>query len=347
MLQFLKEENYPDLEVIICADEPTDECKALEKEYSWTNWQFSEDRMGKIWALNAVAEKSKGDFLIFLDSDLELREHGFLQEIVKDLSLHELVEIKKKIIRDSFVARIVNYDYLSENFTNYLFAKYLHRCIGINGAAFAIRRETWIKLGGFKKAISEDLDLALRAFIINVDFGYPDKAEVWNGVDPSWGVWLRQRRRWGLGLGIWLRDYWRQLFSTTLRNLKIVIPALLILFPSIPIILQFIAISNLQVPRFATVVLLLLSSWQILFAPSALALEIAVVLTEALFFIVIQFITYAFIFYFFSRRLGYAFNIVEFVFFFFVYNPLWLLISLASLFRVIIWRENFKIDWKI
>jgi hypothetical protein len=94
-------------------------------------------------------------------------------------------------------------------------------------------------------------------------------------------------------------------------------------------------------------ILLFLASKQLLVVPPMTALLIGVAFTQFLTMSLIFFAGFAIIFYYFSRRLGYAFNLLEFVFFFYVYNPLWLLISIASFFRVLIWRNGFNLDWEV
>jgi biofilm PGA synthesis N-glycosyltransferase PgaC len=347
MLDCLTRDPYPEKEIIVCIDEPTKKSRSLLEAYPGIIFRLSGERMGKVSALNAAVAETTGEYLLFLDSDLEIRIDKLLEAVVSELDKHELVELKKRIIRDSPISRIVSYDYLSENFTSYLFARYLHRCLGINGAAFAVRRSVFLKLTGFGHEICEDLDIAIRSWKAGVDFGYSEDAEVWNSVDPSFRFWLKQRRRWGIGLGNWLRDNWRLLISTSIRNPKIMLPALFILFPSLTIILQLFFLPSPFSVRLITVTLLLLSSWANIFTTPTLLFGLGLVAVYALLLTAFFLSIYACVFYYFAKHLGFAFNLLEFSVYFLIYNPLWLTITIATLFRVLVWRGDLKLDWKI
>ncbi len=346
MLDCLIRDTYSDKEIIVCIDEPTSKSRSLEGEYPHVTFRFSGERLGKVSSLNAAVAETTGEYLLFLDSDLELRIDNLLEAVAFELDKHELVELKKRIIRDNLVSRIVSYDYLSENFTSYIFAKYLHRCLSFNGAAFAIHRRIFLKLNGFGHEICEDLDIAIRSWKAGVDFGYSEYAEVWNSVDPSLRVWLNQRRRWGIGLGNWIRDNWKLLISTSFQKPKIMLPALFILFPSLTLILQLFFLPSPFSVRLITVTLLLLSSWANIFTTPTLIFGLGIVAVYALLLTTLFLSTYACIFYYFARRLGFAFNLLEFSIYFLIYNPLWLTITVATLFRVLFWRGDPKLDWK-
>lgn len=322
---------YPEKEIIVCIDEPTEKSGSLIEAYPGIIFRLSAERLGKVSALNAAVAESTGEYILFLDSDLEIRIDKLLERVAHELDKHELVELKKRVIRNSPISRIVSYDYLSENFTSYLFARFLHRCLGINGAAFAVRRGVFLKLTGFGHEICEDLDIAIRSWKAGVDFGYSEDAEVWNSVEPSLRVWLNQRRRWGIGLGNWLRDNWRILISTFIRNPKIILPALFILFPSLTIILQLFFLPSPFSVRVIAVILLLLSSWANIFATPTLIFGLGTVAVYALLLTAFFLGIYACVFYYFARRLGFAFNLLEFSFYFLIYNPLWLLIAVSTL----------------
>jgi poly-beta-1,6-N-acetyl-D-glucosamine synthase len=347
MLNCLTQDPYPEKEIVVCIDEPTPKSRSLIDEYPGVIFRFSRERLGKVSALNAAVAETTGEYLLFLDSDLEIRIDKLLEAVANELDKHELVELKKRIIRDSLISRIVSYDYLSENFTSYIFARYLHRCLSFNGAAFAIRRSIFLKLIGFGHEICEDLDIAIRSWKAGVDFGYSENAEVWNSVDPSLRIWINQRRRWGIGLGNWLRDNWKLLISTLIQKPKIILPALFILFPSLTLILQLFFLPSPFSARLITVTLLLLSSWANIFATPTLIIGLGIVAFYALLLTTLFLSVYACIFYYFARRLGFAFNLLEFSIYFLIYNPLWLTMTLATFFRVLVWRGDLKLDWKV
>ena len=334
--------------MVVCVDEPTEKTNALIAAMrDKAKFRVSAERLGKVNALNRAVEENPCDAIIFLDGDIEVRQEGFVGRVVEAMDDFDLIEIKKKIIRDSFVARIVNYDYLSANFTSLLFSKYLGRCLGFNGSAFALKRSAWETLGGFGKEICEDLDMATRTYIAGLRFGYAEDTEVHNKVSPSWRVWAKQRRRWGTGQAHWLKRRYRMLAGSIAEHPKVLIAALLIIFPSLPMFMATFAFPDTLYVNAVSFGLVLLASKQLLFLPPVVAMLLGVATLKALSAVIILFSAFSAVFYYFARRLGYAFNLPEFAFFFFVYNPLWLTISIASLMRELIWKNHLNLDWKI
>jgi biofilm PGA synthesis N-glycosyltransferase PgaC len=348
LLMTLRTDPYPDKDIIVCADEPTEKTKALiEATGEGVKWRVSAERLGKVNALNAAVAEIPCDVIIFLDSDIEVRQEGFIGRVVEEMDDFDLIEIKKKIIRDSFMARIVNYDYLSANFTNLLFSKYLGRCLGFNGSAFAIKREAWGTLNGFGKEICEDLDMATRTYIAGLRFGYAEATEVYNKVSPSWRVWVKQRRRWAAGQAHWLTHNYRMLLGSIIDHPKILIAALLIIFPSLPMFAATLAFPDTLYVNIVSFALLMLAGKQLLFLPPLVAMLTGVAALKAFTALILVIAIFSVVFYYFAKRLGYAFSLPEFIFFFLIYNPLWLTISIASLLRELLWKNHLNLDWKI
>jgi len=305
------------------------------------------ERLGKVNALNAAVKQSDGEILLFLDSDVAISQNSFLKTVSEEIENADIIEIKKKIIRDSFLARAVNYDYLSFNYTNWIFSRFLGKCLGFNGAAFAIKRGTFQTLGGFRRVVCEDLDMGTRTFLNDMKFKYTENIEIQNSVSPSWRQWVKQRKRWGIGLALWIREYYRDLLSSLRRHPKILIPSLLILFPSLPLFIINTMIPNDMYLKALSILLLFLATKQLILLPSILLTSVGVTLIKNFFASTVSFGIYALVFYFFSRKLDYPFNLPEFVFFYFIYNSLWLLIVVVSIIRIMIWPDKINIDWKI
>ncbi len=347
LLRALIADPYPDKEIVVCADEPTERTRALIAEMSAARWRISAERLGKVNALNAAVAENPCDVIIFIDSDVEVRQEGFIGRVVEEMGDFDLIEIKKKIIRDSLVARIVNYDYLSANFTNLLFSKYLGRCLGFNGSAFAIRRGAWSTLHGFGREICEDLDMATRAYIAGLHFGYAETTEVYNKVSPSWRAWARQRKRWATGQAHWITRRYRMLMGSIASHPKVIMAALLIIFPSLPLFAATFTFPDTLYINAVSFMMLVLAGKQLLFIPPIVAMLMGVAALKAFTAFLVVFSAFSVVFYYFARRLGYAFSLPEFAFFFMVYNPLWLTISIATLLRVVLWRNHLNLDWKI
>ncbi|NIM46285.1 MAG: glycosyltransferase, partial [Nitrososphaeria archaeon] len=182
LLRGLLNDPYDPKEIIVIIDEPTEKSLDMREELGGdVRFVLNGKRKGKANVLNEAVNESCGDILLFLDADVTLPDPCRLLEVVfEEAKNADLIEIKKTVIRDSILARAVTYDYVGFNSTNWIFSRTLGRCLGFNGAAFAIRREAFEGLGGFRRVISEDLDMGIRSFIGDLEFRYVSRIQVYN-----------------------------------------------------------------------------------------------------------------------------------------------------------------------
>jgi len=347
LLEALERDPYPDKEVIVCVDAPTEETRALESLFPWTQFTWSEERRGKVNVLNEAVAGSTGEYLLFIDCDIRLTEEGFVGKVAEALRSHELVDIKKHIIRDSTLARLVSYEYLSGSITSLLFSNLKGRSPQLNGACFAVRRETFDRLGGFRRVIYEDLDLAFRAYQSDVTYRFADDMAVENAVNPSLEVWLRQRRRWGVGLAQWMLKHFKGLLVSVLRNPHIFLAAFLVLSPSAPLIAVSFALPDDVFIKMLSLALLLLSSFQLYLMPSIFPVTVFLVVVKSFIMTMTSYLSTGLVFFLGARRLRYRFDPLEYTVYFFVYSPIWFIMILVSLVRVILKREPSELDWKV
>jgi hypothetical protein len=51
-----------------------------------TKFRVSSERLGKVTAFNKAVYETPCDTLLFLDSDVEIRQEGFVRQVVDELS---------------------------------------------------------------------------------------------------------------------------------------------------------------------------------------------------------------------------------------------------------------------
>lgn len=350
LLRSLLEDPYGEKEIFVIVDEPTDRSIEVSKRFSGkVHFTFNGERKGKANVLNEIVKSSRGSIFLFLDSDI-LVDGGsgvFLETIAREMRDAEIIEVKKGVVKDSFIAKITSYDYLSFNLTNWYFSSRMGRCLGVNGAAFAIKRETFEALGGFRRVICEDLDLATRSFVSGARFKFTDKVTVYTKVPSTWREWFNQRKRWGIGAAFWLKEHFKLLKSVVRKYPGVMIPSLLFIFPALPLFLVNLFVpDDLSLKMLYISLILLSSKTSILLPPTALTSTTLPIL-RSLFIALGNLIAYSLTFYLIARKFRFSFNPLEFVIFYFIIAPLWLLIIVASLLKVCIKPESIKIDWKI
>jgi cellulose synthase/poly-beta-1,6-N-acetylglucosamine synthase-like glycosyltransferase len=336
---------YENKEIFVVIDEPDEKSVKVIKKYGGkANFLLSNKRRGKVEALNNAIKISEGKILVFIDSDVQLKGDDFLELIEREIGEAEILDVKKEIINDSFISRMVNYEYVSSNLVSYLYSKLVQKCIGINGAAFAIKREAFEEIGGFSRVISEDFDLAAKALLKNKKFKYTQKVEVYTKAPSSWRRWLTQRKRWGIGAGLWLKDYWRKFLRYVAKYPHIAIPSLIILFPTfIPVIFNYFFTTFLgyKIPNFLPSFFVMHSSLLIPFIP-----YIGELLLTSLTTIFLSFLLFSILFYAASKRLKLRFNLAEFLIYFLFYQPLSSLILFIGIITAF-FSGRHELDWKV
>jgi len=350
LLEDLLSDPYRNKEIIVVVDEPTPRMVDLSKRMKdAVKFYFNGTRKGKVKALNEAVNSSSGEILLFLDSDVTLNrdEEGFLRRIADEIRNVDILELKKGVLRDSIVARLVNYDYLGFSFVSWLFSRTLKKCLGFNGAAFAIKREAFKSLGGFRRVISEDLDMGLRSFLAGLQYKFLEDLEVSTRAPRSWSEWFKQRKRWGVGAAQWIKENLHDLSIIVRRYPKILLPSLLFIFPPLPLLLFALLIpEDLYIKAFYITLLLASTRASLLIPPVALT-SASITLIRNMMLSFGSLTVYAMIFYAFSRRMGYPFNPLEFAVFYLIYSPLWFMIVVVSIVRVYAKPEWMNVDWKV
>lgn len=345
LLEKLTNCSYENKEIFVAIDEPDDKSLKVVKKYEGkVSFTLTSKRRGKVEALNSAIKISSGEILVFLDADVQLKSRNFFELIEKEMAEAEILDFKKEVIQDSFISRMVNYEFLSCNLVSYLHSKLVRKCIGINGVAFAITRKAFEEVGGFSKVISEDFDLAVKALLKNKKFKYTEDVFVQTEAPSHWRGWFNQRKRWGIGVGLWLKDYWKKLLRYLVKYPHVIIPTFIILFPTfIPILFNY-AFKNFPVFKNSD------------FFPQFLVMHTSIIIPfisyvgeflltcSATFFV--SFILFSALFYLAARKLKLHFNFAEFLIYFFLYQPLASIILFACIITAF-FSTNHKLEWKV
>jgi len=338
-------------EIIVVADQPSKETIEILSKYNGRiTTIINRERKGKVNALNKAINRAKGDLLIFLDNDVYPADDDFIEKIAEKMKNADIGEVLKEIIiTDSFISKMVYYDYISFNFSSYLFSRFLKKCIGFNGAAVAIWREALEKIGGFHPTVSEDLDLGLKSFIKGLRYTFITETRVYNRAPQDFKEWFSQRKRWAIGAAIWVRDNWKTLLEILVKNPKVMLPSVFMIFPSLIVFITFLTAYNHSLEKIALLTLLTLSSKVGFFLPITLltAYGFFYFIFNNLIITILNLIIFSILYYFASKKLRLQFKLRHFITFYLLYNPLWLLIILGGLIRVLVLRKENVHDWVV
>jgi len=335
-------------EVIVVADSSSRETlEVLEKYGKKVKCLISDRRLGKARSLNRALKYASGEVLVFIDADHYLENTKQLEDFAKQFDgKYEIIDFKKVVDKENLLSRLVYYDYVGFAMVNWLSAKLASKCIGINGSAFAIKRNVFEDLRGFpENEISEDLGLAFKAYTRGVKFKFEEKVIVRLKAPSSWREWFKQRWRWGHGFTLWFKHNYKELLWATVKDPKIVLMPAFFFYPSLTafLVTAFLPENRLlaglfllfflMVSRIRLLVPILFATYfSIAFVRGMVASTISLALSSLVFFLL-------------ARRLGYNFNPLIFIVYFYFYSPLWLLIILVSLIKVFLLKKTEIKDW--
>ena len=348
LLERLTSDGYCGKEIFVAIDRPSmDSLRVVERFRDKVHFLLCSERRGKVEALNSAFKLSSGEILVFLDADVKIGEcDSFLETVEGEMMDCDIADFKKKILPDSFVSRMVKYEYIGSNYASYLFSKLVGRCFAVGGTAFAIKREAFEEAGGFSKVVSEDLDLAVKTFMKGRRFKYTEKIEVYTEAPSNWREWLNQRKRWGIGTGLWIKEHWKRLVRSIAKYPHAALPCAIILFPTVvPLLFSYVCSAFLKGQPYSLIPAVLAA--QLSFpAASSIPVSLLSIIFAGLTNFFLGFMAFSAIFYAVSKKLGFHFNIAEFLVYYFVYQPIAAIILLAGTVKAFISR-NHKLDWKV
>lgn len=337
-------------EIFVTVDEPTQEFKEEVNSLRQPNVNFilNKQRVGKANALNDTVKLSSGNVLLFLDSDVEIPEDpDYLRKIIMKMQHIDVLDIKKKVTKDgSFLSRMAYYEYLTFNISAWLASRFMHKCPAVNGAAFAIRRQTFEKVHGFRKVVAEDIDIATRAFLDDSSFAYTHDVEVHNVVHSGWKTWFTQRRRWAIGQALWLKDWYKHLAGRFIKKPQVFLPGLFFLYPSVAVFVLSAVVPSLWMYNSILVFSLFLSvKFNIALPVFLLSLATADIL-KILLISLSGFAVTAAVFYGFARKLGFReVKLYELFLYYFFYSSIWMIIVIIGHIQVLFGKKAGP-DWK-
>ena len=350
LLTDLLRDPYPSKEVLVTIDEPTEiSLDVVERFRDRIMFILNRERIGKVNALNEAFEHTTGNILLFLDSDIQLQEDraGFLGILEKEMEGIDILDIKKSTVRCSFLEKLVHYEYLGSSLVSWFFSKKIGKTLGLNGAAFAIRREAFERLGGFRRTINEDFDLATRSFVEKLSFRYTSRVSVSIKPYVGWRGWYEQRKRWGIATGVWLKDHYKLLARILVRKPQVMLPSLLLIMPSLLLVFFNCLLPDAVYLSILALVLSVLSR-QPNFVPLTIFLTtFGILILKNGIVTALTYTALSCIFYLAARELGYHFNPAEFLCYYLFYSPLSLLMNIVGIFRVITHNDMVDLDWKV
>ena len=348
ILSRLLADDYPRASIVVVVDGRSSETidAALAPFEGRIEVLRNEERLGKSASLMRAASGRSEDLLLFFDNDVILGEEpAFLQKFANAMRSADIANFPFEIIGDTLLARMMRYEFLGTALSQIILGGLARRSPAVMGAALGIRRLLFEELGGFRRLVCEDIDLGARAFERKARFVFVSELLVRTEVPETVPEWMRQRKRWAVGNIVWLNEHFLMILKHAFGSFRFFVSALALFLPSLALSALFFGLRKVQLGHFLPLVYLVIDRFNFLagfffwvshyhafvfdgLVPVATGLAVSEVIYLAL-----------------SRRLGFDFNPLEFVLFYFVYSPIWVLANVVAWFLVL-FRVDLGFDWK-
>lgn len=348
MVRSLKNNNHVGTEIYAVVDgSMTDSIRAaLDELKGQVTVVFPDEHTGKAAALNRAALPLQTDALLFMDNDIELPEDTtFLSRLEDKLGKYDIVDMPKEVLVESPWSAMIAHEYQSLAIASFLFSAIVRRSPGVIGAAFAVRKELFDRLGGFKRVVHEDGDFGARAFRLHAKYDYDLSLKVKTGMPNTMSEWVSQRKRWTLINVLWFKDNFLYMVKSVFRQPRLVPTLLAIVFPSILSFAAFFALKWSRLSFFDPLIFMLAQPFQF---PAGIFLWIShhEVLSDGIISTVLGFMLTFSLYGGFCAVARFRFNPLTFIAYYFLYAPIVMFINLAMFvtqFRVV----SVDLDWKV
>jgi uncharacterized repeat protein (TIGR01451 family) len=209
-LEAIQRQDYGgDVEVIVVNDGSTDRTAEIASKYP-INLIDLETNVGKANALNAGIERSKGDILVFSDSDSEL-DSSAVRLLVNSLEEHPdagavagNIYINDIGRNNSFLKRFQMIEYYTDQEISRHLQGLSGKVLVCPGPLFAVRREIAEKTMFDDRSVIEDADFTIGVLKGNRKVLREPQAKAYTDAPLSLKSWFNQRKRWWYGnLQLW------------------------------------------------------------------------------------------------------------------------------------------------
>ncbi len=279
-LENLLMSDYPNFEILFVDDGSKDNTLQIVQNHFANNPKITiltKINGGKASALNFGIAQTKGEILVCIDADTQLKNDA-VSELLKCFEDEKIGAVAGNVRVGNEVNLLTNWqsiEYItSQNFDRRAFAQ-VNAITVIPGAIGAFKKEALVLSGGFTTdTLAEDCDLTLRILRQGYQVTYNNHAIAMTESPETLKMFIKQRFRWGFGILQCLWKHKTAFFGMKNKGLSwFALPCMLIF--------QFI------LPLFAPIAdALMLSS--LFFAFSGMG-EVSTILTHYVAFILIDF----------------------------------------------------------
>lgn len=308
--------------------------------------RYNGQRLGKTESLMRACSGRREDIFLFLDNDVALPEDGdFLSRLAGLMEDGDLSDLPKEAIGEGLLSRLAGYEFLTTAIAEQVLAVVAGRCPAVMGAALAVRRELFERVGGFRKVLCEDTDFGARAFRHHARFVFDRRLKVATEAPARFVDWINQRRRWALGNLEWLKEYFLIVLHHAFKSPSFLLSAILLFLPALIFPAIFLAMKSLRLSVLLPLVYMLAGRFDMTAGLFLWMAHLRLAFVEGALSTFAGFLASATIYFGCSKIFRFRFGILDYFIFYFVYSPLWVVSNLVVWLLAALGLDP-KPDWK-
>lgn len=204
LVDSLDRQTYRHFELIVVDDGSDDDtpylCRRLEREGRITRFIRNEPRGGKASAANTALLYAKGEYVVHLDADSNLR-HDAIERVILPFFMRENLgavggDIRVENVRASLIASCQALEYFKAISIGRTASAMLGILRIVSGAFGAFPRDLLQRLGGWDVGPGLDGDLTVKIRKLGYEIAHAPEAVCYTNVPETVRALTRQRYRW-------------------------------------------------------------------------------------------------------------------------------------------------------
>ncbi|HEX7381480.1 MAG TPA: glycosyltransferase [Nevskiaceae bacterium] len=198
----LREQSYPNFEIIVVSDGSTDGMNEVGRRLARRGWvRYFEHRIrgGKSSAANFALRAARGDYIVICDADSTFDSDSIwhlMVEFYRPGVTAVAGNLRARNIGANLLTRCQGMQYIMSIGVGRRVSAWLGILFIVSGAFGAFRRAALVGIGGWDTGPGEDADLTTKSRAAGGQVAFAPKAMCMTDVPDRWYSYFRQQMRW-------------------------------------------------------------------------------------------------------------------------------------------------------